>query len=84
MPKVLSGKTLIPISLIIAMIPGAMWLVDSKARCDILTSDVIELKQEKVYLRNKIDQITYTLSKIEISIGVIEHEVRDRKPKEKI
>ena len=78
MRHIITPKILIPLSLVIAMIPGIVWLLETRARCDIIANDVVQLQQERSYLRTRLDQITGSLSKIETSIGVIEHEIRTR------
>jgi len=79
MRQILNGKTLMPISLVIAIIPVILWLFEIRAHCDILRIDVDQLRQERLYIRQRIDQINDSIGKIEVSLGVIEHEIRTRK-----
>jgi hypothetical protein len=79
MNSIFSTKTLVPISFVIGSIPVMLWLFDIKARCQALESETISLHEDRRYVRQKIDDINNQLSQIQISIGIIDHELRSKK-----
>jgi hypothetical protein len=78
MKNIISEKTLVPISLLIAAAPLLAYIINTASRCELLANDVSKLQQDRQAIIRKVDDIQQTLNRVEISIGVIEHEIRTR------